>query len=130
MAATAAFVSIIRVTRFSIFPSGPRGAALLLLRFSAASLIALGLNRLDPLSAWTVAGLLVVTAALLAGFCTRLAAAICAILAAAAFLRIGGTLSWLMGLQALNAAALAILGAGAYSIDARLFGRRVIEFRE
>ncbi len=34
-----------------------------------------------------------------------------------------------MGLQALNAAALAILGAGAYSIDARLFGRRVIDLR-
>ncbi len=69
-----------------------------------------------------------VGAALLSGFCTRVAAVICTVLAAAAFIRSGGTLSWLMGLQALNAAALAILGAGAYSIDARLFGRRVIEF--
>ncbi len=127
MAPSAAFYSISEVTRFSIFPSGPRGAALLLLRISAASLIALGLNGLE-LSAWITASLLVVGAALLSGFCTRVAAVICTVLAAAAFIRSGGTLSWLMGLQALNAAALAILGAGAYSIDARLFGRRVIEF--
>ncbi len=115
------------MTRFSIFPSGPRGAALLLLRISAATLIALCLNTLQ-LSSWSAAGLFVVAAALVAGFCTRLAAVICAILATAAFIRTGGTLSWLTGLQALSTVALAILGAGAYSIDARLFGRRVIEF--
>jgi hypothetical protein len=129
MAASAPLASILQVTRFSIFPNGARGAALLLLRISAAALLAVGFNRLE-LSAWVVAGLFVVGAALLAGLCTRLAAVICTILATAAFFRIGGTLNWLIGLQALNAAALAILGAGAYSIDARLFGRRVIEFRE
>ncbi len=117
------------MTRFSIFPSGPRGAALVLLRISAASLIALCLGRFQ-LSPWIVAGLLVVAAALLAGFLTRPAALICALLATGAFLRICGTFSWLIGLQALSAIALAILGAGAYSIDARLFGRRVIEFRD
>jgi hypothetical protein len=117
------------VTRFSIFPSGPRGVALLLLRVSAASLIAVCLSRV-PLSAWVVSGLLVVALALLVGLYTRVAAAICAILALAAVSRNGGTLSWLLGLQALSAAALAILGAGAYSIDARLFGRRVIDFEQ
>lgn len=101
--------------------------ALLLLRISATSLIALGLYKLE-LSTWAAAGLLLIAVALLTGFCTRLAAIICALLATAAFFRIGGTLGWLTGLQALSTAALAILGAGAYSIDARLFGRRVIEF--
>lgn len=127
MAATSALASIVLVTRFSIFPGGPRGAALLLLRISAASLMALGAATPGDPPAWSRAGMLVVAAALLAGICTRLAAGICAILAAAAFIRTGGTLSWLTGLQALNAAALAILGGGAYSIDARLFGRRVID---
>jgi hypothetical protein len=97
-----------------------------LLRISAASLIALGLNRFQ-LSSWAVAGLLIVAATLLVGFYTRLAAMICAVLASVVFIEIPGTLSWLMGLQALSAAALALLGAGAYSIDAHLFGRRVIE---
>jgi hypothetical protein len=100
-----------------------------LLRISPAFLIALGLNKFQ-LSSWAVAGLLVVATALLAGFCTRLASMICAILATVVFIQIPGTLSWMRGLQALSAAALAILGAGAYSIDARLFGRRVIELHQ
>lgn len=35
----------------------------------------------------------------------------------------------LVVLSSLNAAAIALLGPGAYSLDARLFGRRVIVFR-
>ncbi len=92
MAATAARATIIRVTRFSIFPGGLRGAALLLLRVSAASLMALGVARLDDLPGWSTAGMLIVATALLAGFCTRVAAGICAILATAVFVRMGGTL--------------------------------------
>jgi len=34
-----------------------------------------------------------------------------------------------LGLLALNALALAFLGGGAYSVDARMFGRRVITMR-
>ncbi len=127
MAARGWVVTIAAVTRFSVFPSGPRGAALLLLRLSAASLVVLGAVRL-PLPAWSAAGLILVALALLVGLCTRPAALICAALAIVAVFQIGGTPSWLMSLNALNAAALAILGAGAYSIDARLFGRRVIDF--
>ncbi len=112
-----------------MFPDGPRGAALLMLRVSAAALISIGVNGLQ-LSAGKAAGLFVVAAMLLIGYHTRVAAAICTIFASAAFLKTGGILSWLMGLQALSAAALAILGAGAYSLDARLCGRREIEFRE
>ena len=129
MVSSAQLTTITPVTQLSIFPSGARGAALLLLRISAAALIVLFLIR-RQLSPWSVAGCLVIASALLAGFCTRLAALACAVLATAAFLSIHGTLSWLMALQALNATALAILGAGAYSFDAALFGRRVIEFRE
>lgn len=117
------------MTRFSIFPSGPRGAALVLLRISAASLIALCFNKLQ-LSPWAATGLFLVAAGLISGFLTRPAALTCALLATWAFIRIGGPLSWLVGLQALSAIALAILGAGAYSIDARLFGRRVIDFHD
>jgi hypothetical protein len=129
MAPCVAGASILLVTRFSIFPNGPRGAALLLLRVSAASLITFAIHRL-ALSSWAIGALVLVAAALILGLCTRLAATLCAALAATAFIQSVGMLSWLMGLQALSAAALAILGAGAYSIDARLFGRRVIELGE
>jgi hypothetical protein len=97
------------------------------MRISAASLIAFCLYRV-PLSGWAVAALLSVAATLLAGFFTRLAALVCTLLAAMVLIKADGLVGWMMGLQALNAAALAILGAGAYSIDAQLFGRRVIDF--
>jgi len=98
---------------------------LLLLRLSSASLVAFGLGGAQ-MSIWAAAGSIAVAIALLAGVCTRLAALVCVLSAAAAFSTTGGMLGWVMGLQALNAIALSILGAGAYSIDARLYGRRVV----
>jgi len=40
--------------------------------------------------------------------------------------RTGGTPGAFLVLHGIDALALALLGAGAYSVDARLFGRRVI----
>jgi hypothetical protein len=63
---------------------------------------------------------------LLAGLATRVVALACF----AAAVGFGAMLSdWrgaLLALEALNLVSIALLGAGAYSIDAYLFGRRVI----
>lgn len=82
----------------------------------------------QQLSLWAVAGLLIIAPALLAGFCARRTATICPVLATVVFIQILAPLNGMMALQALSAATLAVLSAGAYSIDARLFSLRVIEF--
>jgi hypothetical protein len=76
-----------------------------------------------------VAGLLIIAPALLAGFCARRTATICPcpVLATVVFIQIPAPLNGMMALQ-LSAATLAVLSAGAYAIDARLFSLRVIEF--
>jgi hypothetical protein len=84
-----------------MFPSGPAGVALLLRRLSVASLIVAMLHLNFP-PQWLSVGIAIVAVALLVGLSARFAAALCA--------------------------AFALLGVGAYSIDARLFGRRVITF--
>jgi hypothetical protein len=76
--------------------------------------------------AWLAACLLVVATLLVAGVLTPVAATAFAIGAAAAGVETGGLLGSVVALHALIGIALAMLGAGAYSIDARVFGRRVI----
>ena len=71
--------------------------------------------------------LVLIAASLAVGFLTPLAALISAVVMAIAFAESSDDLRHLLLLHALSAVALALLGAGAYSLDARLFGRRVIE---
>jgi uncharacterized membrane protein YphA (DoxX/SURF4 family) len=122
-----------------MFPSGPPGVGLLLLRF-AVGLIALGegvgyLTGRGPTLKMYAFGLaaLVIGSSLLIGFLTPKAA----VLAGGGSIAIA--LSWLPA-PTLNpcgsklgaagvvvmAAALACLGPGAFSLDARRFGRREI----
>jgi hypothetical protein len=111
---------------FQVFPAGASGAALLLLRVSASLLLVGALVYLGASPVWAKCGVVLVAVALCTGFRTRFAAWLCALLAAAGAMEIGGALGVLVALSAVNAAALALLGAGAFSIDALLFGRRVI----
>ncbi len=125
---------------FSTFPDGRAGLGLLLLRVAlGAVLVAQGviylLNRHDlGGSAWTV-GLLAAGSGvlLLIGYATGFASVLAAVIA------VGSALSWLraLGLDLFDsklasslvaaiAVAIACLGAGAFSIDARLFGPREI----
>ena len=110
-------------------PSGPAGAALLLLRIAAALILSAACFYLDAcgFSPWLTIVLALPAILLFLGFGTRVTALICAILAILVGLKLGGWHGALIGLQALNFGAIALLGAGAYSIDARLFGRRVIK---
>ena len=111
---------------FSLFPGGSAGRALLLLRLCNALLCAVALKYLPDVPTWLVVVVLVVATFQIVGLLTPFTAIVCAIAATAAGVRLGGALGSVVALHALSAIALATLGAGAYSVDARLFGRRVI----
>ena len=113
----------------SRYPDGASGAALLLMRISCALIAFPALGRVAAVhvtwwlapTASTALGL-----ALLAGIGTRLAALLLlAILIASLPAARGDIILFILG-SAGVAAALALLGPGAYSIDAYRFGRRVI----
>lgn len=110
------------------FPAGAAGAALLLLRVSAALVILIAAMTcgLHPMWGWVGMGL--VGAALVLGFLARIGAALVVLVAGLVAATASGSLSWLFALHALDGVALVLLGPGAYSIDARMFGRRVITF--
>jgi hypothetical protein len=111
---------------FSVFPLGWPGIGLLLLRMSVAAACLLAYIQCDTLAAWVVPTLIPTTACLCAGALTPLAAvlALALELNAAANLRANG--AGLVIITIIDAAALALLGPGGYSLDALRFGRRVI----
>ncbi len=110
-------------------PSGPAGAALLMLRIAAALILAASCIFVDAngFSPWLSVILALPAILLFFGLGTRLAALAGTVLAVVAAVELGGWRGGLIGLEALNFAAISLLGAGAYSIDAQMFGRRVIK---
>jgi uncharacterized membrane protein YphA (DoxX/SURF4 family) len=109
---------------FSIFPSRGPGIALLLLRISVAIVVLLDASgSLSALAPPLVFGGLVLAAiALCLGFATPLASAIGCVFQFAGLILVDRW-SARLGTSIANSLALALLGPGAYSIDARLFGR-------
>ena len=112
-----------------MFPLGGPGIGLLLLRVSVAATFVLMLANRTGVSSFhsLFAGALVVSLCLTVGVLTPyLSFVVCV----CALLNLAGTHNRVDGLMSasliLNAAALALLGPGAYSVDARLFGRRVV----
>lgn len=114
----------------SLFPHGHAGIGLILLRLAVGT----GLALLDPVALlWAQAGTAhfvagVMVLALLAGLLTRWMAMICCFAAIAELYDLELTMAMLPPLMfGLCAAALTLLGPGAYSMDAMLFGRRVVK---
>ena len=111
-----------------MFPQGGPGLALFLLRTSVAATFlieALRHSSGGP-SYVLLAAVLLISASLTIGFLTPLLSFVVCMSAMVALLI--GLLADSLALVSLilNSAALALLGPGAYSMDARLFGRRVV----
>ncbi len=107
-----------------VFPTGAPGAGLMLLRISTAAALAAGVPTLIP--TFLDFGVATLMVALAVGAFTRAAAVLSACMAMFVCLDAGGKPALVSALLSLPALALALLGPGGYSVDALLFGRRVI----
>lgn len=112
---------------FSAFPRGSGGLALLLLRLSTGLVLVAENDAMHPSSVAARLGMFVLAAALGVGLFTRSAAILAAPIIAVGFGLLNNVPCFALALYGLVAIALALSGAGAYSIDSILFGRRIIE---
>jgi putative oxidoreductase len=121
---------VVLVTRFlSRYPDGAAGIALVLLRMACAwiailVIACLPFPHVSPNASIVAAA--VFALALVLGFGTRVVAFVLAAAVLATAFMTGGNVALTMIARACVCAALGLLGPGAYSIDAKVFGRRVI----
>jgi hypothetical protein len=113
-----------------MFPQGAPGVALLLLRVSVAAVLlinaaSLGGFSLNPV----IAGASLISILISIGFLTPFLSVIACAFAAATLLIGPHSGNPLYVFPVLDAGALTLLGPGAYSVDAKLFGRRVTVVR-
>jgi hypothetical protein len=115
---------------FSMFPNSWPGIALLLLRVALGANVAYGALELRATlnAAWVLALFATVAAALGLGLLTPFTAVLAACFEITLWHFSFGTVAALHVCAILIAAALAMLGPGAYSVDAKLFGRRKVIF--
>jgi putative oxidoreductase len=119
---------------FSTFANGWPGAGILLLRLSTASALAYSTAthfRATPQAVLVLLQIIGTAAALflLMGLWTPVAGVVCA--AAELWIaRTGASPAWISVLLANIGISLAMIGPGAWSVDARLFGRKHIEGSE
>jgi hypothetical protein len=111
---------------YSSFASGAPGFGLLLLRVTAgAALIAHACNHVD----WVHVAAAAVGALVVAGLVTPIAGVLAAIAAAWIAIGEGAAQIGYWSFVAAIGIALALLGPGAWSVDARLFGWKRVDLR-
>jgi len=111
-----------------MFPAGTAGAALLILRTTvAATLVVDGTAHWALVtSLWILLGFAVIAIFLCLGLLTPYCAVATCLLELGVLLTAGGCDQFHVVISILDGATLAVLGPGAYSIDARIFGRRLL----
>ncbi|HZC66572.1 MAG TPA: hypothetical protein VE545_08355 [Candidatus Dormibacteraeota bacterium] len=113
---------------FAMFPEGGPGVALLFLRVSAAAgfFLTFANGRVVAAAHWAFLCMAGLGAALCLGILTPIISILIAALEVVQLFISDGSVWLVTLLPIVNVAALALLGPGAYSIDAWLFGRRVL----
>jgi uncharacterized membrane protein YphA (DoxX/SURF4 family) len=111
-----------------MFPVGMAGVALIGLRFSAtATLVVDGTAHWALVTSfWILLGLVLLVIPLCLGFLTPYCSAISCIVQLGVLLADGGADRFHLIVSILTSVILIVMGPGAYSIDARLFGRRLL----
>ena len=114
-----------------MFPQGAPGFALLLLRISVATIFLTSIANQSLVSSVPLvcAGVLLISGSLSIGFLTPYLSVVSFVSGVAILLLNPHSYSVVQVALLFNAAALALLGPGAYSVDARLFGLRVTVLR-
>lgn len=112
---------------FSVFPSGLPGVGLLLLRLSVAILLLYDhYGHQQELSAWMLPAALLLAVALLAGFLTPFVAVMGLVSHVVIWVTAATYNPPIAAAMSFNLIALALIGPGEFSVDSRLFGRRVV----
>lgn len=111
---------------FSTYPAGMAGIALLLFRCSMAMFLVTTASEILPLRSWLAVIVDILAIALVAGFSTRAIAALVAFASTVVLARGDCEMPLLLVAETVDAVALTLIGAGAFSVDARLYGRTTI----
>ena len=111
-----------------MFPGGMAGLGLIILRLCAvSSLLTVAFSRGSlAFASWTGVGLCLLSLLMVIGALTPVACTVGALVETSSLMHRAGTDTRYVVFALLAIAALGLLGPGAFSIDARLFGRRLI----
>jgi uncharacterized membrane protein YphA (DoxX/SURF4 family) len=111
-----------------MFPAGIAGVALVALRSSVAVSLIVDAINYAPLfkQSWLILLVAIPAALLCLGLMTPYCAAFTGLMQFVALFAFAGPNKFHLALSVLNSAVVATLGPGAYSIDARIFGRRLL----
>jgi hypothetical protein len=113
---------------FSMFPAGRAGIALLLLRIAAVTTLIVDgtANWASVTSCWILIVFLLPAFSLIVGLLTPYGAMVCCLVQLVVLFKTGGCNSFHLAMSILSSGAIALLGPGAYSVDARMFGRQIL----
>jgi hypothetical protein len=111
-----------------MFPTGLVGVALLVLRFFVAATTII--NAMGSLALgtppWVLLGFVLASLFLCLGLLTPYFSLLSALLGAGVFVYVGGD-PFRLTTSIVGCGIVSVLGPGAYSVDSRIFGRRLLE---